>query len=72
MHWRRFRPVCRQGSEAVLVVSQKAGDRILIGGEIMVSVLSVRGGKVRLGIEAPAAQFIERLPPADKEKPKKS
>lgn len=66
----------------MLVVSQKEGERLRIGNEIMVSVLELRGGKVRLGIEAPAELLIERLPPLaagarsggrkEEEKPKKS
>lgn len=37
-----------------LVVTRKAGERILIGGDIRVTICSVRGEKCRVAIEAPA------------------
>ena len=37
----------------MLVLSRKKGQSIVIGGNIVVTVLSVDGAKVRLGIEAP-------------------
>lgn len=37
----------------MLVVSRKPGERVIIGGDIVVVVLEVHRGAVRLGIEAP-------------------
>ena len=37
----------------MLVLSRKHGEQIKIGGGITVTVLGVRGGVVKLGIEAP-------------------
>ena len=37
----------------MLVLSRKVGERILIGPDIVVTVVRVTGGGVRLGIEAP-------------------
>ena len=37
----------------MLVLSRKPGERILIGDEIVVTVVRFNGGTVRLGIEAP-------------------
>lgn len=37
----------------MLVLSRKVGEKVSVGEEIVVQVLEVRGGKVRLGIEAP-------------------
>jgi carbon storage regulator len=37
----------------MLVLSRKPDEKLLIGGNITVKVLSVRGGVVKLGIEAP-------------------
>ncbi len=37
----------------MLVVSRKTGERLLIGNEIVVTVLARRGSRIRLGIEAP-------------------
>lgn len=36
-----------------LVLSRKPGEKITIGGNIVVEVVSFKGGKVRLGISAP-------------------
>jgi carbon storage regulator len=40
-------------AQAVLVLTRKAGQSIMIGDEIEVSVLAIMGEKVRIGIEAP-------------------
>lgn len=37
----------------MLVLSRKPGERILIGNDIVVTVVRFQGGAVRLGIEAP-------------------
>ena len=37
----------------MLVLSRKAGERILIGDEICITVVRLTNGGVRLGIEAP-------------------
>lgn len=37
----------------MLVLSRKSGDAVVIDGDIKIQVLDVRGGVVRLGIEAP-------------------
>lgn len=37
----------------MLVLSRKASQSIVIGGRITVTVVAIRGGQVRLGIEAP-------------------
>lgn len=44
----------------MLVLSRKAGERIVIGEEVTVTVLAVRGQQIRLGIEAPADVPIRR------------
>ena len=44
----------------MLVLSRKVGERILIGDNVVVEVLQVRGGHVRLGISAPAEVRIRR------------
>jgi carbon storage regulator len=36
----------------VLVLSRKAGEKIIIGDDIEVTVVEVRGDKVRIGIDA--------------------
>jgi len=44
----------------MLVLSRKIEEMIVIGGEVRISVLSIRGRHVRLGIEAPADVAIDR------------
>lgn len=44
----------------MLVVSRKAGERLLIGDSIAVTVVKVAGGGVRLGVEAPPELAVMR------------
>jgi len=44
----------------MLVLSRKPGEAIVVGASIRVTVLEVRGGRVRLGIEAPAHVNVRR------------
>jgi len=37
----------------MLVLARKAGQRIVIGDNVVVSIVEIRGSTVRLGIEAP-------------------
>lgn len=37
----------------MLVLSRKVGEQIVINNDIVVTVIEIRGDKVRLGIEAP-------------------
>lgn len=45
---------------AVLVLSRKVGERLLIGDDIVVTVVKSGPGGVRLGIEAPSAMPVVR------------
>jgi carbon storage regulator CsrA len=44
----------------MLVLTRRAGEEILIGGAISVTVVAVKGGSVRLGITAPATVRVDR------------
>jgi carbon storage regulator len=44
----------------MLVLSRKAGQRLVIDEGIVITVLKVRGNSVRIGIEAPASVHIRR------------
>ncbi len=44
----------------MLVLRRKVGERIMIGDSIEVTVLRVRGGKVRLGFTAPQSVRVNR------------
>jgi len=44
----------------MLVLSRKIGERIVIGDSIVLTILAVRSGQVRLGIDAPPSVHIRR------------
>jgi carbon storage regulator len=44
----------------VLVLTRKAGEKILIGDDVVITVLDVRRDGIRIGIEAPAGVKIQR------------
>lgn len=44
----------------MLVLSRKRDERIVIGDNIVVTIVDVRGDKVRIGIEAPAEVPVHR------------
>jgi len=44
----------------MLVLSRKSKEQIMIGHEIRVTVISIGGSHVRLGIEAPADVAVHR------------
>jgi carbon storage regulator len=49
-----------QRSEAVLVLSRKANERIRIGDEITITVTRISKDKVRIGVEAPKHMEVHR------------
>jgi carbon storage regulator len=44
----------------VLVLTRRVGDSIMIGDDIVVTVLEVRSDQVRLGIDAPREVSVHR------------
>lgn len=44
----------------MLVLTRKKGQSVIIGGNIKISVVEVKGDTIRLGIEAPAEMEIYR------------
>jgi carbon storage regulator len=44
----------------MLVLTRRVGEEIVIDGDIRVTVLSVKGDKVRIGISAPASVTVDR------------
>lgn len=44
----------------MLILARKIGQRIVIGGEIEITVVDVRGDQVRLGITAPRSIAVHR------------
>ena len=49
-----------EGRDPVLVLTRRANQSIMIGHEIVVTVLEVRGDQVRLGIKAPRSIDVHR------------
>lgn len=44
----------------MLVLTRKAGERVLIGDDIVITVLETRGDGIRVGVEAPRGVRIQR------------
>lgn len=44
----------------MLVLSRRTDERIVIGDRIVLTVLSVQGNRVRIGIEAPSDVSVDR------------
>lgn len=56
----------------MLVLSRRPGEEIVIGGDVSITVLEIRGGRVLLGVTAPRTVTIDRsevhrkkVPPAE-------
>ena len=44
----------------MLVLSRKVGEQLVINDNIIVTVVSIEGNKIRLGIEAPRSVTVDR------------
>ena len=44
----------------MLVLTRKTGEQVRVGGDVTLVVLAIKGGQVRIGIEAPAQVRILR------------
>ncbi len=44
----------------MLVLSRKIDERIIIGDDIVITIVDIRGDKIRLGIDAPVEVNIHR------------
>jgi len=50
-----------QGGGSMLIVTRRIGERIMIGSDVTVTVLGVKGNNhVRLGVEAPKSVAVHR------------
>ena len=49
-----------KGSLAVLILTRRVGETVVIGRDIMIEVLGTSGSQVRLGIHAPADIEVHR------------
>lgn len=44
----------------MLVLSRKVGEQILIGSDICVTVVSIKGNRITLGVDAPRSIRVDR------------
>ena len=44
----------------MLILSRKLNEQIVIGDQIVITVVAIRGGNVRLGIDAPTSVPVHR------------
>jgi len=44
----------------MLVLSRKTGESIVIGNDVVITVLEVRGDQIRIGIDAPRTVTVNR------------
>jgi len=49
----------------MLILSRKKGESLIIGEDVVLTVLDVRGDKIRLGIEAPREIPVHRMEVAE-------
>ena len=57
-----------ESSSAMLVLTRREGEQIVIGGNVKITVVQIKGGTVRIGIEAPREILISRVEPEKREK----
>jgi len=48
------------GGAAVLILTRKIGESLVIGDDVVVTLLSIKGNQVRLGIKAPQNISVHR------------
>ena len=56
----------------MLVLTRKVGESIVIADDIVVTVIEIRGGQVRLGVDAPKEVSIHRSELQDQASPDNS
>ena len=44
----------------MLILTRKVGESVLIGNDISITILSVRGNQVKLGVQAPKEVSVHR------------
>jgi carbon storage regulator len=46
--------------QEVLILTRRVGEKVMIGDDVSVTVLRVKGNQVRLGVEAPKSVSVQR------------
>lgn len=49
-----------QGMDGMLILTRRVGETLMIGDEITVTVLGVKGNQVRIGVNAPRDVAVHR------------
>ncbi len=44
----------------MLVLARKPGESVVIGNDVVITILEVRGGQVRIGVDAPRSIQVHR------------
>jgi carbon storage regulator len=44
----------------MLILTRRAGENVMIGDDVTVTILEVKGGQVRIGINAPRSVAVHR------------
>ena len=48
------------GEDSMLILTRRIGETVIIGDEVDITVLGVRGNQVRLGVKAPREVSVHR------------
>ena len=54
----------------MLILSRRVGESVVIGEDISITVLRVKGKQVRLGVNAPKSVAVQREEVSERNKPK--
>jgi carbon storage regulator len=57
---RRLWTVNEQGDSRMLILTRRVGETLMIGDEVTVTVLGVKGNQVRIGVNAPKHVAVHR------------
>jgi carbon storage regulator len=49
-----------KGGVAMLILSRRVGESVMIGDDVAITVLRVKGNQVRLGVNAPKTVSVQR------------
>lgn len=53
----------------MLIISRRVGESVVIGEDVLITVLRVKGNQVRLGVNAPKSIAVQREEISERNKP---